>query len=170
MEQRLVKRHVARVSVLGTIAVIVFLGLVGSLVVNRLSEWLGHGLGHAAVSLPVAALAVLAVKAWPAPRTVAPSRAARLIVVVGLAGLAIGQLLEMLGARVDEPNAQAIEEIAHTAGQIVTVLSMLVLLAGGLMTAVAGARAGALPKWLVALISLVAIGFVFFMLLGAPIG
>lgn len=169
MDQRFVERHMATVSVLGTIAVIVFLSLVGSLLANRISEWLGHGLGHGVVSLPVAALVVLAVKIWPAPRTVAPGRAARSIVVLGLAGLATGQLLEVLGARVDEPNAHAIEEIAHTAGQIVTVLSMLVLLTGGLLTGVAGARAGAVPRWLVAVISLAAVGLVLVMLLGGPI-
>lgn len=168
MDQRLVERHVATASVLGTIAVIAFLSLAGSLVADRISEWLGHGLGHAVVTLPVAALAVLAVRIWPPSRTVAPGRAGRLLVVLGLAGLATGQLLEVLGMRVDEPNAHAIEEIAHTAGQIVTVLSMPVLLAGGLTTAIAGARAGAVPRWLVALISLIAIGLVLFMLLGGP--
>lgn len=99
----------------------------------------------------------------------APGRLARTIVVFGLGGLAAGQLLEVLGARVDEPDARAIEEILHTAGQIVTILSMPVLLLGGVMTAIAGVRAGALPRWLVALGSLIALGLVSFMLLGGPI-
>ncbi|HEV2070524.1 MAG TPA: hypothetical protein VGR26_12080 [Acidimicrobiales bacterium] len=77
--------------------------------------------------------------------------------------------MEVLGARVDEPNAHAIEEIAHTAGQIMTILSMPLLLAGVVMTAIAGARAGAVPRRLVALGSLIAHGFVLFMLLGGPI-
>lgn len=169
MRQRFVERHLAAATVLGTIAAIVFLSAIGSVLADRISEWLAHGLGHAVVALPVGALAVLARRAWPAPRALAPGRLARSIVVFGLGGLATGQLLEVLGARVDEPNAHAIEEIGHTAGQIVTILSMLLLLAGVVMTAIAGARAGAVPRWLVALGSLIALGFVLFMLLGGPI-
>lgn len=154
---------------MGTIAAVVFLSVIGSVLANGISEWVGHGLGHAVVALPVGALAVLARRAWPAPRAVAPGRLARTIVVFGLGGLAAGQLLEVLGARVDEPDARAIEEILHTAGQIVTILSMPVLLLGGVMTAIAGVRAGALPRWLVALGSLIALGLVLVMLLGGPI-
>lgn len=169
MDQRFVERHVATASVMGTMAIILLLAFAGSLFADRLSASLGHGIGHAAVALPVVALAVLAVKVWPRPRDVAPGRVARVIVVMGLAGLATGQLLEVLGARVDQPNAHGIEALAHTAGQIVTVLSLPVLLAGGLMTLIAAARARVVPIWLVVLTSLVATGLVLFMLLGGPI-
>lgn len=169
MRQPFVERHLAVATVLGTIAAIVLLSAIGSVLADRIFEWMAHGLGHAAVVLPVGALAVLAPTAWPAPRALAPGRLARSILVFGLGGLATGQLLEVLGARVDEPNALMVEEIAHTAGQIVTILSMPLLLAGVVMTAIAGALAGAVPRWPVALRSLIALGFVLFMLLGGPI-
>ncbi len=168
MERHGLERHLPAVSVAAALATIVVLSLVGSLLSNRMSESLGHGVGHAVVAVPVAVLGVVALRAWPAPKAVVWSRAARRIVIGGFLGVATGQLLEVLGARVDEPNAHAIEEIAHTAGQIVTMLSMLVLLAGAGLTAVSAARTGAAPKWVVAVGFVLALVAFIFLFVGAP--
>ncbi len=96
------------------------------------------------------------------------SRAARRIVIAGLLGVAAGQLLEVVGARVDEPNALPVEEAAHVAGQIVTMLLMLVLLAGTGAAAVTAARGGTVPKWLVVSGLIVTLAVFFFLLVGAP--
>ncbi len=168
MDKRLLEQHLPAVSVAIALAVIVVLSLTGSLLANRMSEWLGHGVGHAVVGVPLSALAIFALRSWPAPRAAALSGAARRIVIAGLLGVAAGQLLEVLGARVDEPNALPVEEAAHVAGQIVTMLSMLVLLAGTGAAAVAAARGGAAPKWLVVSGLIVTLAVFFFLLVGAP--
>ncbi len=168
MGEHLRARHLPAVSVVLTLAAVVVLSLVGSLIANAVPEWLGHGVGHAVVAAPVAVLAVVALRAWPAPKAVAPSRAARRVVIVGLLGVATGQLLEVIGARVDEPNALVVEEASHTAGQIVTMLSMLVLLVGTGVAAVAAARTGAAPKWLVAVGFVLALAVFIFLFVGAP--
>jgi hypothetical protein len=168
VDKRLLEQHLPAVSVAVALAIIVVLSLAGSLLANRMSEWLGHGVGHAVVGVPLAVLAVFALRAWPAPRAGAVRRAARRIVVAGLLGVATGQLLEAVGARVDEANAQAFEKAAHVAGQIVTMLSMLVLLVGTGVTAVAAAREGAAPRWLVAVALVVASAVLFFLFVGAP--
>lgn len=151
-----------------TVVVVVLLSLAGSLLADRVDDWVGHGLGHAVVAFPVAVLTAAAVRVWPPPRAVAPGRLARGIVVVGLAGVATGQVLEALGARVDERGAHALEELAHTAGQVVTMLSMPVLLAGAGVAAVAAARSGAAPTWLVALGVVVATAGLLLLFAGAP--
>lgn len=81
---------------LGTIAAIVLPSVIGSVLANGISAWVGHGLGHTVVALPGGALAVLARRAWPAPRAVVDGL--RTIVGFGLGGLATGQLLKGLGA------------------------------------------------------------------------
>ena len=168
VDKRGLERHVPAVSVAVALAIIVVLSLAGSLLANRMSQWLGHGIGHAVVAVPVSVLAVFALRAWPPPKAMASSRAARRIVIAGFLGVATGQLLEVLGARVDEPNAHPVEEVAHTAGQIVTMLSMLVLLAGAGVAAVSAAQTGAAPKWLVAVGLLVAVAAFIFLFIGAP--
>jgi hypothetical protein len=168
VDKRLFEQHLPAVSVAVALAVIVVLSFAGTLVANRTSEWLGHGVGHAVVGVPLAALAVFALRSWPAPRGTALSRAARRIVIAGLLGVAAGQLLEVVGARVSEPNAHPAEEAAHVAGQIVTMLSMLVVLAGTGAVAVAAARGGTVPRWLVASGLIVAVVVVFFLFGGAP--
>ncbi len=168
MDKRLLEQHLPAVSVAIALAIIVLLSLAGSLLANRMSEWLGHGVGDAVVGIPLSALAVFALRSWPAPRAAALSRAARRIVIAGLLGVAAGQLLEVVGARVDEPNAHPVEEAAHVAGQIVTMLSMLVLLAGTGSAAVAAARGGTVPKWLVVSGLIVALAVFFFLLVGGP--
>ncbi len=168
MDNRLLERHLPAVSVAVTVAAVVVLSFAGSLLANRIAAWVGHGAGHAVVAVPVAVLAVVALRAWPAPKTVAPSRAARRVVILGFLGVATGQLLEVVGARVDEPNAHALEEAAHTAGQIVTMLSMLILLVGAALAAVAAARTGAAPRWLVAVGLVVGVAAFVFLFVGAP--
>lgn len=168
MEPRWVQRHLPAVSVAATLAAIVVLSVAGSLLSNRMSESLAHGLGHAAVGVPVAVLGVVALWAWPQPAGSPWGRAARRVVVGGLFGVATGQLLELLGARVGESAAHAIEEVAHTAGQIVTMLSMLVLLAGAGLAAASATRSGRAPKWLVAVGIVLALAIFVFLFAGAP--
>lgn len=161
-------RYVPAASVVVTVVVIVALSIVGSLIPDHVPNWIGHGLGHAVVALPVAALTVFALKVWPAPKSVAPARASRRVVIAGLAGVALGQLLEVLSARVDEPGASSVEEWAHTVGQIVTMLSMFTLLIGGVLAAIAAARARTAPRWVVALGVVLAVVVVVLMFMGVP--
>ncbi|MBW3536983.1 MAG: hypothetical protein KY395_04320 [Actinobacteria bacterium] len=162
-------RYVPAASVAVTVVVIAALSVAGSLVANRVDDWVGHGLGHAVVAVPIAALAVFALRVWPAPKSVAPARASRRVVITGLAGVAIGQVLEVLGARVGEPTASNVEELAHTAGQIVTMLSMLALLVGAVLAGTAAARARTAPKWAVVLATALAMLVVGFLLFGGPV-
>ncbi len=67
MDKRLLEQHLPAVSVAIALAIIVLLSLAGSLLANRMSEWLGHGVGDAVVGIPLSALAVFALRSWPAP-------------------------------------------------------------------------------------------------------
>lgn len=166
--QHLSERHLPAVSVGVTLAAVVASSLAGSLVAARVPDWVGHGVGHAVVAVPVAVLAVLAVTAWPPPKAVAPSALARRVLVAALLGVAAGQFLEVLGARVDEPGALALEGAAHTAGQVMTMLSMPALLAAGGLSAVAAGRAGTAPKWLLCAGFVVAVVAFIALFAGAP--
>ncbi len=90
------------------------------------------------------------------------------MILAGLAGVATGRLLEIAGARVDEAGALLAEQIAHTAGQIVTMLSMPVLLVGTLASLAACVRAGAVPWWVTALVGVVAAAGLGFLIVGVP--
>lgn len=168
MDRRMLGQHVPAVSVAIALATVVVLSVAGSLVANQMPDWLGHGVGHAVVGVPVGALAVFALRSWPPPRAAALNQAARRIVIAGLLGVAAGQLFEVVGARVDEPKAHPVEEAAHVAGQIVTMLSMLVLVAGTAAAALAAARRGTVPRWLVVCVLAVAFAVLFFVFAGAP--
>lgn len=80
-----------------------------------------------------------------------------------------GQFLEITGARVDEPTATALEEFAHAAGMVVTVLSMLTLAAGAGLALVAAARDGAVPQWLAAVAIALMLGVLGVLMFGGPI-
>ncbi len=140
----------------------------GSLVADRVPPAAGHAISHIAVGVPVGFLFFVAVRRWPPPRASWPGRLGRRLVLAGLAGVATGQLLEIGGARVDEAGALLAEQIAHTAGQIVTMLSMPVLLVGTLASLAAGVRAGAVPWWVAALVGIVAAAVLGFLIVGAP--
>lgn len=157
-------------TVLGAIAAIIMLFAAGSTLEDRVPPAVGHALSHLALTLPLVVLLFAALRRWPAARATRPGRLGRRIVVIGLAGIAAGQALEVAGARVDEPGALAVEEIAHTAGQIVSMLSLPVLLIGTLTSLVAAAREGAVPWWVVALIGIAGVGLFTFMIIGAPDG
>lgn len=137
---------------------------------NRISESLQHGLGHLAVVLPISVVLFAVLRRWPPARPTRPGRLGRRLVVIGLAGLVMGGVLETAGARVDEPGALAVEAVAHTAGQIVTTLSMPVLLAGVLASLLAGAREGDVSWWVVIVVAVVATGLFGLLLIGAPGG
>ncbi len=122
------------------------------------------------VTVVAAIAAIAALFRWPPARATRPGRLGRRLVVVGLGGVVIGQLLEVVGARVDEPGALAMEGVAHTAGQIVTMLSLPVLLVGTLASLLAAAREGDVPWWVVVFVAIGAAGLLGFMMIGAPDG
>ncbi|HUG74048.1 MAG TPA: hypothetical protein VMM81_00035, partial [Acidimicrobiia bacterium] len=116
------------VTVVAAMAAIALLIVAVSTVGNRVPDAVGHGLSHLAPALPIAVVLFAAVRRWPPARPTRPGHLGRRLVVAGLAGMVTGSLLEIVGARVDEPGALAVEAVAHTAGQIVSILSMSVLL------------------------------------------
>lgn len=81
-----------------------------------------------------------------------------------------GQLLEVLGARVDERRAHALEELAHTAGQVVTMLAFVTLLAGSVLSLLAAAREQAVPWWVVGIVAVASLGLLAVAFIGVPSG
>lgn len=154
-------------TVLATVAAIaVFM----TLLEDAVRGWPGHGLSHLIVATALALLLFAALRRWPRARNTAPGAFARRLVVLGLGGVTVGQLLEVLGARVDEPNAYAVEELAHTAGQVVTMLSLVTLLAGAVLSLLAGAREQAVPWWVVGVVAIACIGLLAVAFIGVPSG
>lgn len=135
---------------------------------DRLPASLGHGLGHFFVAAPLGWLLVSMLRRWPPAREVAPGRLGRRMAVVGVAGVLVGQLLEVVGARVDEPSATGLEVASHTAGMVVTSLSMLILAVGGVLALVAAARDGAVSRWVAAIVAVSMLVAVAMMMVGAP--
>ena len=158
------------VTVAATIAGIAALFAVGSRFQDRLPGAVGHAMSHAVVALPVTMLLFAVVRRWPAARTVRPGRIGRRLVVVGLAGVVIGQLLEIAGARVDEAGASALEGIAHTAGMIVSTLSLPLLLLGTVAALAAATRDGTVPWWVAGLVGVIGAAVLAFLIIGAPDG
>ncbi len=142
----------------------------GSLIQNDLPPSAGHGLSHFLPAVGMAVLLFGVVRRWPPARTVRPGRAARRLLILGLAGVVTGQLLEVIGARVDEPTATAIEEIAHTAGMIVTTLSLPIVLLATVAALVAAGRDRAIPWWVVGAVAIAGVGLLTMMIVGAPDG
>jgi hypothetical protein len=156
-------------SVLVTIAIIAALQTIGGVAGgDRLPEPVGHALSHLFVGAPLGVLLVVVLRRWPPPRRTAPGRLARRLVTVALVGVVAGQLLEVVGARVDEPTATTLEGVAHTAGMIVTTLSMLILAGGGILALVAATRERAVPRWAAAILIVLALGAITVMVVGAP--
>lgn len=157
------------VSVLATVAgVVVLMTLGGVTLAGRTSEAVGHALSHVFVAGPVALLGVLAIRSWPPP---APSWGrlwGRRVALLGIVGIAAGQVLEILGARVDEPDATAIEAVAHTVGMIVTTLSLLTAATGGSLALLAAARDHAVPRWVAGVVVLLVAAALTFLIVGAP--
>lgn len=158
------------VTLVAATAAIALLVAGGSAVGSRVSDAVGHGLSHLAPALPIAVVLFAALRRWPPARPTRPGRFGRRLVVAGLAGMVTGQLLEVVGARVGEPGALAVEAAAHTSGQIVTMLSMPVLLVGMLASLLAAARDGDMPWWVLVIVGTGAAGLFGFLLVGAPDG
>lgn len=158
------------VTVVAAIAAMALLVAAGFTVVGRVPDAMGHALSHLAPALPIAVVLFAALRRWPPARLTRPGRFGRRLVVAGLAGMVTGQLLEIVGARVGEPSALAVEAVAHTAGQTVTVLSMPVLLVGMLASLLAAARDGDVPWWVLVIVGIGAAGLFGFLLVGAPAG
>lgn len=152
---------------ISTIAVLMSVG--GVVGANRLPDAVGHALSHLSVGVPLGLLLIAALRWWPPARVTRPGRSSRRVVVGGLAGVMTGQFLEITGARVDEPTATALEEFAHAAGMVVTVLSMLTLAAGAGLALVAAARDGAVPQWLAAVAIALMLGVLGVLMFGGPI-
>lgn len=140
----------------------------GVLLAPRVPTPVGHGISHAVIAVPFAVVVVVALRRWPPPRRTPPGRIARRLAVVGLSGFVLGQMLEIVGSRVDEPSATAAEAAAHTAGQIVTTLSLPIAVAGGGLALVAASRERAVPGWVVAVIAVAAGAVLLLMIVGAP--
>lgn len=151
---------------IGVVAVLTALG--GATLADAVSPAVAHGLSHAFAGIPIAVLAFAAARRWPAPRTTPPARVARRLTVVGLAIFAAGQVLEILGARVDQPGATTFEGMAHTAGQVVTTLALLTAVVGGVLAVTAGVREGAIPVWIAVVVAALLAVPLLFILLGAP--
>lgn len=133
-------------TVAGTAAAIAVLAAAGSLVRPDLPPSAGHALSHLLVAVPLAVLTAAAARRWPPARATFPGRAGRRLVTAGLAGVLLGQVLEVLGARVDEiGGASTLEAVAHMAGQIVTMLCLPVVLAGTIASLAAAVRERAVP-------------------------
>ncbi len=88
--------------------------------------------------------------------------------MAGLVGIASGQLLEIIGARVDEPGSSALEAAAHTAGQVVTTISLVLAALGLALVLVAAARDRAIPRWLVVVVMVIMAVALGFMIIGDP--
>ncbi len=157
-------------TVAATFLAIALLLAIGSVAAPRLPGSTGHAVSHLVIGLPVAGLLFAVLRRWPPARAMRPGRVARGLVTVGLAGVVIGQVLEVVGTRVDEPGATVIEDIAHTAGMIVTTLSLPVVALGTIAALVAAARDGSVPWWVVGLVGVVATALLGVMIVGAPDG
>lgn len=158
-------------TVASTAAAIAVLMTVGSLTLEgNVAPAVGHGISHAFAAIPVAVLAYAALRRWPPARRARPGRLARRVAVVGIVGIVVGQVLEILGARVDQPRATAVEGAFHTAGQIVTIVALLAAAAGGMLALIAAAREGVVPWWVVVFVAVVVGGALVFLTVGAPGG
>lgn len=157
---------VTAAATVGVIAVLMTLG--GLTLEGRVPDAVGHALSHAFVAIPVAALTAAAVRWWPPARRTAPGRLARLTAVAGLSGIVVGQVLEIAGARVDEPGATDVEGLLHTAGQIVTTLALLTAVTGGMLALVAAVRDGVIPRWTAAVVAVVVGIALMFVIVGSP--
>lgn len=156
-------------SVLVAIAAVgLLLNVAGAAGVDRLPASLGHALSHLFVAAPLAWLLTAMARSWPPARQVPPGRLARRMALIGLAGVVTGQALEVLGARVDEPAASEVEQVAHTAGLVVTNLSMLCVVLGGVLALVAATRDRALPRWVATIVAVVVVAGFAAMVVGEP--
>lgn len=156
-------------SLAATVAAVAVLLTLGSQLGGDLSEPVRHALSHLFVGVPVAVLLWFVVRSWPPARAVRPGRLARRLVVVGFSGIVVGQLLEVLGARVDEPDAASWEGVAHAAGMIGTNLSLLAAVVGGGLAMAAAARDGAVPRWAAGLVVAVLVVAFAIMTFGGPV-
>lgn len=158
------------VTIVAAMAAIALLVATGSTVGSRVPDAVGHGLSHLAPTLPIAVVLFAALRRWPPARPTRQGHFGRRLVVAGLTGMVTGQLLEIVGARVGEPGALAVEAVAHTAGQIVTILLMPVLLVGMLASLLAAAREGDVPWWVLVAVGVGAAGLFGLLLIGTPDG
>lgn len=158
------------ITVAATAVAIAALIGIASIFVDRFPAWVGHGLSHALPLVPLLFLVGVASRHWPPPHAARPGRTGRRVVLAGLWGVCLGQVLEVVGARVDAPGATLVEGVAHVAGQIVTMLSLPLVIVGMIGCLVAGSREGAVPKWGVAVVAVLAAGVFMMMMIGAPDG
>jgi hypothetical protein len=97
------------------------------------SDEVEHATGHAALGIPLLLLIVAALWRWPPPRPTRASRRARMLIIIGLAAVTAGQILESAGALGYSGNSrtQPALAFAHDIGIIAGPLGLLIV-AGGL--------------------------------------
>ena len=141
-------------------AALVVLGLsLGNIVANQVEGWAGHALAHLVVGVPAAVFAVIAVRLRGRQATGLgrAGKAGWLVLIAGLAFLAITQVVEAVAAFVEYPD----DGILHDSAIQASALSLLVLVVGTALLAFAALRARMLPRWGLPVIILAAAFFLF---------
>ncbi len=131
----------------------------GNMVANQIEGWAGHALSHLLVGIPTAVFAVISVRLRGRQATGlgGAGKAAWLVLIAGLAFLAITQVVEAVAAFVEYPD----DGILHDSASQASALSLLVLVVGTALLAFAARRARMLPRWGVPVIVLAAAFFLF---------
>ncbi len=123
---------------------------------NQMDGWAGHLVSHLTVAIPAAIFTPMAVNLRRRKGTLLGrgGRLGWLLLVAGLASLAISQLIEAASAVIEYPDSGVI----HSASGQTSIVSFLILFISMLLLTFAAARARLLPRWGLPLIILV--GFV----------
>ncbi len=111
----------------------------GNMVANQIEGWAGHALSHLLVGIPTAVFAVISVRLRGRQATGlgGAGKAAWLVLIAGLAFLAITQVVEAVAAFVEYPD----DGILHDSASQASALSLLVLVVGTALLAFAARRA-----------------------------
>ena len=119
--------------------------LLGNIVATQIEGWAGHALSHLVVGIPAAAFAVMSARLHRGqmPRSGWAGKAGWLVFIVGLAFLALTQVIEAVSAFVEYPESGILHETSSQA----SALSLVILLAGIVLLAFAAIRARTLPRW-----------------------
>lgn len=134
-----------------------------------------HAVFHALVGGAALALFALSVWRWPRPLPHRAARQARIVLIVGLAVLGLGQGLEGAGAFGFRGDAESIPRLAqlHDIGLIIGTVGLLLAMLGGLLTVVVrvAARYDRLnSKWLKVGMAMAVAGVVLFVIGGLIFG
>ena len=125
-----------------------------------------HAVSHLALGVPVALLVVLAVKTWPAPVSGLPASLARKLLLVGLAFLGGGQLIEAIGAfGYDDYDVRNGLAVFHEMGVLIGPLGIVLTMAGAIASfgvALAARRGAAGSHYVSAAVVLAAVAAVAF--------